>query len=180
MPNAMPTEVPTSLSVLKAYSSLFTVSRISTHRYVATMDPRLLCFNFFCFISIEFAENVIITDKKTGLATGELDEGIPHVFQCNVTDVAPAQNVTLTWHIGNRTVHTADPFSNSREPIDVASQFEYTPRSEDNGLYIRCELEFKLGPVGPKNLTQSSSRFLLRIRCKYGDSFYILYFKCYF
>ncbi|KAK0135005.1 Vascular cell adhesion protein 1 [Merluccius polli] len=115
----------------------------------------------------KFAENVTITDNKAGLATGELDEGIPHVFQCNVKDVAPAQNVTLTWHIGNRTVLTADPFKNSLGPIDLASQFKYIPRSEDNGLHIRCQVEFNLGPFGPKNLTQSSSLFLLRIRCKY-------------
>ncbi|KAJ3601038.1 hypothetical protein NHX12_032011 [Muraenolepis orangiensis] len=106
---------------------------------------------------------VTLYNDRGSLDTKELDEGTPHVFRCNVTDVAPVRNMTVTWYIGHRTVFTHEGFDDSAKPANVRPSFTYEPRREDNGLNISCKIHFNLGPTGPKE-TQTSQAYPLRIR----------------
>ena len=124
-----------------------------------------------------------ITDTEGGSDSGELDEGILRVFRCDVNDVAPAENISVTWLIGNRTVlpnhhlNGSKDVNDTKKPRDVTSLFSYEPRREDDTLQIRCQVNFNLGPSGPQK-RQTSQGLSLRIRCKCGYSCTTYYFIC--
>ncbi|CAL8312366.1 unnamed protein product [Arctogadus glacialis] len=120
----------------------------------------------------KYPQNVTITDTEGGTDAGDLDEGILRVFRCDVTDVAPVQDISVTWLIGNRTVlshHHFNGWKDSKEPRDVTSLFSYEPRREDDGLHIRCQVNFNLGPSVPQ-IPQTSQRLPLRMGDYHADA----------
>ncbi|XP_067088825.1 intercellular adhesion molecule 5 [Osmerus mordax] len=81
--------------------------------------------------------------------TGPMVEGTEYQLQCDVLNVAPVRNLTVTWYKGNETIKT-DSFSDQRKtPVNKSSILTITPSREDDGALYRCEAQLNLGPEGP-------------------------------
>ncbi|XP_045888380.1 hemicentin-2-like isoform X2 [Micropterus dolomieu] len=88
-------------------------------------------------------------------------------LQCDITNVAPAQNLTVLWYQGNETFKplvtgpmkvTSCPHENStncdvnviRSPVNVSSTISITLNRKHKGAEFRCEAHLDLGPEGPQ------------------------------
>ncbi|XP_044038551.1 hemicentin-2-like [Siniperca chuatsi] len=88
-------------------------------------------------------------------------------LQCDITNVAPAQNLTVRWYQGNETIKPLIKGSmqvsgclpeNStncnltviRSPVNVSSTVSITLNRKHNGAEFRCEALLDFGPEGPQ------------------------------
>ncbi|XP_029912932.1 hemicentin-1 [Myripristis murdjan] len=79
------------------------------------------------------------------LEQGPMKEGSEYHLQCNITSVAPVQNLTVSWHKGNEVLKTESFNNTERTPEDVASFLSFTPRSHDNGVNLECRAQLSFG-----------------------------------
>lgn len=77
-------------------------------------------------------------------------EGTEHFLACDVINVAPVQNLKLTWYRGNDIVHTHMVNGTSVTPVNVSSSLRVIPERDYNGALFRCKAELHLGPNGPE------------------------------
>ncbi|XP_067087890.1 intercellular adhesion molecule 2-like isoform X1 [Osmerus mordax] len=81
--------------------------------------------------------------------TGPMVEGTEYQLQCDVLNVAPVRNLTVTWYKGNETIKTDSYGDQSKTPVNKSSILTITPSREDDGALYRCEAQLNLGPEGP-------------------------------
>ncbi|XP_046894937.1 hemicentin-2-like [Hypomesus transpacificus] len=81
--------------------------------------------------------------------TGPVVEGTEYQLQCDILNVAPVQNLTVTWYKGNETIKTDSYSDQSKTPVNESSILTITPSREDDGALYRCEAQLNLGPEGP-------------------------------
>ncbi|CAN9505574.1 unnamed protein product [Ophioblennius macclurei] len=94
-----------------------------------------------------FPETVSI--RSSSGFNSQMREGEESVFSCDIVNVAPLQNLSVTWFKGDTIIHR-ETFSNStKEPVNQTSVLKFMPLREDSGSVIRCEARLNLGPVGP-------------------------------
>ncbi|KAM3863745.1 vascular cell adhesion protein 1 [Diretmus argenteus] len=87
------------------------------------------------------------------LVHGPMTEGTKYTLQCDITNVAPLQNLTVKWYRGNETIGVPKSIPDARRtPGDAMSSLSYTPSNKDDGAEFRCEAELNLGPEGPQPL----------------------------
>lgn len=85
---------------------------------------------------------------------------------CDIHNVAPVQNLTVRWFMGD-TVVKEDTFGNpTKEPVNLSSVFRFTPTRRENGVTFRCEAHLNLGPEGPQ-LDVVSQEYNITVQCKY-------------
>ena len=77
-------------------------------------------------------------------------EGRPYQLRCDVRDVAPAQNLSVTWYKNNQTYSTQS-FSDRAEktPADLSATLEANFNRRDNGAQFRCEAQLDFGSKPP-------------------------------
>ncbi|XP_076739409.1 hemicentin-1 isoform X1 [Maylandia zebra] len=115
----------------------------------------------FCYVTLvngsQRTVSPVITVYKTpdsvsvsDMGHGSMVEGREYDLKCDVINVAPVQNLTVTWYRGNETVKT-DTFNDSTmTPVNASSTLRISTPRDYNGLTFRCEAELHLGPKGPK------------------------------
>ncbi|KAM4597932.1 hemicentin-2 [Polymixia lowei] len=115
-----------------------------------------------CYVTIrdgsQCIENLPVTLYKTPDTvaisllnhTGPMTEGEKYQLQCDIANVAPADNLTVRWYRGNDTIETELFHDASRFPVNKSSSLSITPSSDDNKIQYRCEAQLFLGPEGPQ------------------------------
>ncbi|XP_071389542.1 hemicentin-1 [Centroberyx affinis] len=80
---------------------------------------------------------------------GPMVEGTKYHMQCDIVDVAPVKNLSVTWYKGNDIIHTQSYDGLSKTPVNESSALQFTPHRDDNGAQLFCEAQLNLGPSGP-------------------------------
>ncbi|KAM8772894.1 intercellular adhesion molecule 1-like [Acanthopagrus schlegelii] len=84
--------------------------------------------------------------------TGAMQEHRLYTLQCSVEDVAPVENLTVTFYRGQTALGPPQSSSNrSKEPATEIFTLNFTPSREDDGAEFWCEAELDLGPEGPQH-----------------------------
>lgn len=102
---------------------------------------------FSNFVLIENPESVNMYPARH---VKSVVEGTPYELQCDVLDVAPVRNLTVTWYKDNQTVKTDTFNSTTKEAEDVSSTLTFNISRGGSGAQFRCEAQLDLGPYGPQ------------------------------
>ncbi|KAM8824676.1 vascular cell adhesion protein 1-like isoform 3-T3 [Synchiropus picturatus] len=115
--------------------------------FINLASPPFQCYKDLQVTVYKPPERVSISEASE---IGPLLEGNKKQIECLVVDVAPPQNLTLSWYIGDTLVYS-EPFNKSSQSSTVSgpSFYTWTARKEDNGMGIRCEAKLEFGPTGP-------------------------------
>lgn len=82
--------------------------------------------------------------------TGPVLEGQPYTLRCDVRDVAPVENLAVTFYKGATALSTLQTKNCIATPVSEVFTLTVTPHRDDDGAQYWCEAELKLGPHGPR------------------------------
>uniref|UniRef100_A0A668SR62 Ig-like domain-containing protein n=1 Tax=Oreochromis aureus TaxID=47969 RepID=A0A668SR62_OREAU len=87
-------------------------------------------------------------------------EGEQFAIHCDIVNVAPARNLSVLWHKGNKILNS-ETFDDSRpSPVSKSSVLTLTAHGGDDGAEIWCEAKLNLWPgeQGPTMMRSKSHR----------------------
>ncbi|XP_056310049.1 intercellular adhesion molecule 1 isoform X1 [Danio aesculapii] len=88
-------------------------------------------------------------------------EGNQYELQCDIHNVAPAQNLTVNWYKGETLVNQTSFTDTIKRPVSKTSKLLIHPDRTDDGAQYRCETELKLGEAGPQPPPKNTSKPLI-------------------
>ncbi|CAL8403114.1 unnamed protein product [Arctogadus glacialis] len=99
-------------------------------------------------------DNVSISFVKH---TGPLLEGHQYNLQCRVQNVAPIQNLAVTFYKGDTTLDSVQPNRTSENTTvtETFTSFSFNSSRGDDGVQYWCEAKLNLGQPGPPPVTMS-------------------------
>ncbi|TDH03057.1 hypothetical protein EPR50_G00159150 [Perca flavescens] len=80
---------------------------------------------------------------------GPMVEGEKYHMQCDIVNVAPVRNLSVSWHKGNKIIYTEAFDKTSPSPVNTSSVFTLTAQRSDNGTQIWCEAQLEFSPLVP-------------------------------
>ncbi|XP_026019460.1 intercellular adhesion molecule 1-like [Astatotilapia calliptera] len=98
-------------------------------------------------------------------------EGEQFAIQCDIVNVAPARNLSMLWHKGNKILNSETFDDSSPSPVSKSSVLTLTAHGDDDGAEIWCEAKLNLWPgeQGPAMMrSKSHSVTVLRARTTFG------------
>ncbi|KAM4749994.1 intercellular adhesion molecule 1-like [Anableps anableps] len=81
---------------------------------------------------------------------GPLTEGAEVTLQCSVLNVAPAENLTVTFYRGQTPLGHMTTNNSAKKPVSETFSLSYNTSKEDNGAEFWCEAKLELGAEGPQ------------------------------
>ncbi|KAK7167307.1 hypothetical protein R3I94_001636 [Phoxinus phoxinus] len=81
---------------------------------------------------------------------GPMTEGNQYELQCDVLNVAPAQNLTVNWYKGQTLVDQSIFTDTIKTPVNKTSKLLIRPDRADDGAQYWCEAKLELGEEGPR------------------------------
>ncbi|XP_070846440.1 vascular cell adhesion protein 1-like [Chaetodon trifascialis] len=73
-----------------------------------------------------------------------------YTLHCEVQDVAPVENLIVTFYKGQEVVSQQWSTYKEKTPVTEIFTFDFRARLEDDGAHFRCEAKLELGPEGPQ------------------------------
>uniref|UniRef100_A0A3P8QDV8 Ig-like domain-containing protein n=1 Tax=Astatotilapia calliptera TaxID=8154 RepID=A0A3P8QDV8_ASTCA len=73
-------------------------------------------------------------------------EGEKFAIQCDIVNVAPARNLSVLWHKGNKILNSETFIESSPSPVSKSSVLTLTAHRDDDGAEIWCEAKLNLWP----------------------------------
>ncbi|KAK7174426.1 hypothetical protein R3I93_001594 [Phoxinus phoxinus] len=115
----------------------------------------------YCYINYNTDDQCIVTLPVTIYKTpdsvsistvnhsGPMIEGNQYELQCDVLNVAPAQNLTVNWYKGQTLVDQSIFTDTIKTPVNKTSNLLIRPDRADDGAQYKCEAKLELGE-GPQ------------------------------
>ncbi|XP_056310192.1 vascular cell adhesion protein 1-like [Danio aesculapii] len=123
----------------------------------------------FCYIAydeqqckVDLPVTVYKTPDSVSISTVNqaMTEGNQYELQCDVHNVAPAQNLTVNWYKGETLVDQTNFTDTTKSPVNKTSKLAIRPNRADDGAQYRCEAELNLGEDGPQPPPTNTSESL--------------------
>uniref|UniRef100_A0A087Y2U3 Ig-like domain-containing protein n=1 Tax=Poecilia formosa TaxID=48698 RepID=A0A087Y2U3_POEFO len=104
-----------------------------------------------------------------------LTEGSKVTLQCDVLNVAPVANLTVTFYRGQTPLDQVKSNDTTEKPVSETFSLSYNTRKEDDGVQFWCEAKLELGAEGPQPpLVVKSEEVTATVYCKFRET-HILY-----
>uniref|UniRef100_A0A3Q1HHZ9 Ig-like domain-containing protein n=1 Tax=Anabas testudineus TaxID=64144 RepID=A0A3Q1HHZ9_ANATE len=116
--------------------------------YYSVNDTEVQCCSILPITVYKSPDSVSISINNH---TGPMFEGRQYTLQCEVQNVAPVKNLSVTFYRGTTPLGQQQSFNNNNtKPADEQYTFTITISKEDDGVQYWCEAELELGPEGPQ------------------------------
>uniref|UniRef100_A0A3B5R4G9 Ig-like domain-containing protein n=1 Tax=Xiphophorus maculatus TaxID=8083 RepID=A0A3B5R4G9_XIPMA len=103
--------------------------------------------------------------------SGPLTEGSEVTLQCDVQNVAPAENLTVTFYRGHTLLGQVKSSNTAKKPVNEIFSMSYNSTKEDNGVQFWCEAKLELGAEGPQPpLVVKSKETTATVYCKFRET----------
>ncbi|KAK5865536.1 hypothetical protein PBY51_019801 [Eleginops maclovinus] len=119
--------------------------RLSCYYTNDTTDEQ--CFSILPITVYKPPDNVSISFVNHA---GPLSAGQQYTLQCDVQDVAPVKNLTVTFYRGQTVLGELKSNKDQKKPVSEVFTLNITSTKEDNGLQFWCEAKLELGAEGPQ------------------------------
>ncbi|CAK6971170.1 uncharacterized protein LOC128379280 [Scomber scombrus] len=142
----------------------------------ATFDGIGTCSKRFDFILYKTPDSVSI--HRVDNSSSKEDEILQ--LRCDISNVAPYQNLIVRWYHGNKTINSSSngskevsgcPPENStncdiRTPVNVSYTINITMKRKLNEAEFKCQAQLNLGPEGPQHPYKESSPLNITVYSK--------------
>lgn len=107
--------------------------------------------------------------------TGPLSVGKTYTLQCNIKNVAPAQNLTLTWFKQNSSLKHNSFSDSTKLPTSKSDILQIQPHKDDNNAIYMCVVELKLGLKSIPKTMSNQLRMNVHYKPEFLESVEIIY-----